>query len=86
MKTNMEKAEKAVASLGWTAVLIDLPNDLAICRRGHDPVRDTPLDISYSTNRLMAMPEGGYCLVSGVYDLTFGGAQESYLERLAPSW
>ena len=86
MKTNMEKAEKAVSSLGWTAVLIDLVNNLAICRRGHDPVRDTPLDISYSTNRLMTAPEGGFWLVSGVYDLTFEGAQESYLERLAPSW
>ena len=82
MKTNMEKAEKAVSLLGWTAVLIDLVNNLVICRRGYDPVRDTPLDISYSTNRLMAAPEGNFWLVSGVYDLTFEGAQDSYLERL----
>jgi len=82
MKTNMEVAERAVTSLGWTAVLIDLPNGLAICRRSYNPIRDVPLDISYSTNRLMVMLEGGYCLISGVYDLTFEEAQESYLERL----
>ena len=86
MNTSMEKALEAIHFLNWEGVVVDLEKGLAICRRPHDPLRDMPLDKSYSTNRLLLGEDGNYYLVSGVYDMTLAGAQESYLERLPESW